>query len=163
MANIIRMSVRPRPTFSKILCNAYPQRDQRQRSNLIPLLSRCSRFAAACNNTGSQILPGLMDRALILKSQFDATVSADYEADDDTAITSLLHRALLRCAPWSTNVDVLDNNRKVSVRQMLRGPDPNKEFDGFTTHSCTYGLQLDNQNQSEALIVRNRFHSYFHR
>jgi hypothetical protein len=157
MANLIRVLVRPRPTFTKILRNAYPLRDANQRTNMAAILGGCSRFAEAIDGTGSYILPGLMDCARILVSQFEATVSVDYEADDDTAITSLLHRALLRCATWSTNVDVVNNNRKVSVRQTLRGADPNKEFDGLTTQPCTHDLQLDNHSQSEALTVRNRF------
>jgi hypothetical protein len=150
MANLIRLA-RPQPTFTRILFKAYPEKKERERRSLIPTLSRCSRFASAIDSTGSSILPCLMDSARCPVDKFEQIVCADYEADDDTAINSLLQRALLRTLTISTHVDVLDNNQKVSVWQELRGDDDTKEFDGFTTQSGTHVLQLD--SQSDALTA----------
>jgi hypothetical protein len=160
MANLIRLSV-PKPSFSKILFNAYPLLNLQQRESLTPTLNRCSRFATAIDKTGSIILPSLMDSVGCSVSRFEEMVSVDYEGDDDSGIYSHFQRALLRASTWSTHVDVVDDNRKVSERQVLRGDDDNTEFDGFATQPCTHDLQFD--SQSEDLTVPNRLHSYFHR
>jgi hypothetical protein len=137
MAHEIRLQ-KPGISVNKMLINAFPGMEKQERESLMPIVGRCLQFNEAVRTTGALRLPYLFDIAGCTIKSWNEMCAIDHDVDVDSGIRSHLGRALCRAPWWITHVDVKDGNRKVSVKQVLRGNHARREFDGFSLYTALH-------------------------